>query len=151
MNQTTAITFAGKNICSQISTFERMLTIVQAQPTHGYVGVVAFQTRLFQDGLDVFDEVDRSGDGGWQLGNIHRLRERRRAGSSINPQRPAAVTREASLYIRRTLVLKFIDKWQEWSRTKLRRVRILSRNEVVPSENVGQLWHRVFPNSVANV
>jgi hypothetical protein len=55
--------------------------------------------------------------------------------ASINPPRPAAINRETSLHIRCMPVLKFIDKWQEWSRTKLRRVRILSRNEVVPSEN----------------
>src|SRR5688572_7080652 len=79
MNQTTAIALAGKNICSQIATLERMLPNIQAQPAHGYVGVMAFQAGVFQDGLNVLDEADLSGNSGRQLGNIHGLRKHHRA------------------------------------------------------------------------
>jgi len=38
---------------------------------------------------------------------------------NTNPQRPAAVNREASSYTRRTLVLKLIDKWQEMQQDQI--------------------------------
>ena len=67
MDQTASLTLTGYNVHPQIATLEGLLTSIQAQPAHGHFCVVAFQTRLFEDGLNVFDEVDSPGGGGRQF------------------------------------------------------------------------------------
>lgn len=75
MDQRAFFAVARDDVGTVITAFERVLACIQDQLTFGLFRVVTLEAGFFEDGLDVFGEINRTIFRWWELRNIN-LRSR---------------------------------------------------------------------------